>query len=292
MKIIKSNANNPITFCTCGNLISPDGFLHHKRNFDVCVFILVLEGTLFITQDGTSHEIESNQFIILKDSLEHYGTKPSIGKLSYLWVHFLMPQNKTILDKKELESLNMENKTPEQTTDMYLPLYLPELGIVSSTKKIPVLFRQLLDYSRQTGIYAKQLQDYTLNLLLTEISQDFISNNQPTESEIPTQILRVMDWIQTNYYNPISIPLLGKEFGYHPDYLSHLFHQSTGSTIIQFINKTRIDSSKNLLANYQVSIKEAAYSCGYIDEKYYMKLFQKQEGITPSQFKNTYFKKI
>ena len=292
MKIIISNPNNHITFCSCGNLISPDGFLHHKRNFDLCVLILVLEGTLFITQDGVSHEIQSNQFIILKDSFEHYGTKPSIGKLSYLWVHFLMPQSWTICDRKEFECLNLENKIPAQTTDISFPLYLPEYGIVTIIKKIPVLFRQLLDYSRETGIYAKQLQGYTLQLLLTEISQDFISKNQPAESEIPTQILRIMDWIDTNYFNPISIPLLGKDFGYHPDYLSHLFHQSTGSTLIQFINKTRIDSSKNLLANYQVSIKEAAYSCGYTDEKYYMKLFQKQEGITPSQFKYMYFKKI
>ncbi|WP_220482918.1 helix-turn-helix domain-containing protein [Fontibacillus panacisegetis] len=36
-----------------------------------------------------------------------------------------------------------------------------------------------------------------------------------------------------------------------------------------------------------ISIKEAAYSCGFREEQYFMKLFKKYEGMTPLQYKIT-----
>ena len=37
---------NPITFYSCGNLVSPGGFLHQRRTLHCHVLIYVLEGTL------------------------------------------------------------------------------------------------------------------------------------------------------------------------------------------------------------------------------------------------------
>ena len=64
------NTDKPLTVDACGQLISKDGFLHHKRTFDLNVFILVTEGQLHITANGTEHSVSPNQYIFLNKVLE------------------------------------------------------------------------------------------------------------------------------------------------------------------------------------------------------------------------------
>ena len=56
------------------------------------------------------------------------------------------------------------------------------------------------------------------------------------------------------------------------------------------MNLMRIDAAKAMLISQNCSIKEAAYSCGFPDEKYFMKVFREVVGMTPTAYKNTYFK--
>ena len=100
-----------------------------------------------------------------------------------------------------------------------------------------------------------------------------------------------MEWIKINYYKQITVSDVAFEFGYNPDYLSSLFHKTIGITLMQYIRKTRIDISKTLLSSYDLSIKQAAFSCGFTDEKYFMKTFRILEGMTPSQYKKAFSKK-
>ena len=61
-----------------------------------------------------------------------------------------------------------------------------------------------------------------------------------------------------------------------------------GISIVRYTNRLRIKTAKTLLSNHGVSIKEAAFSCGFSDEKYFMKVFKEQEGISPTQYKHSF----
>jgi YesN/AraC family two-component response regulator len=100
-----------------------------------------------------------------------------------------------------------------------------------------------------------------------------------------------MDWIRANYDQHLTVASIAREFDYNPDYLSALFSKTANISLIHFINKTRIDISKSLIVNYDISISEAAYSCGFSDEKYFMKTFKKLENLTPTQYRKAFFKK-
>lgn len=268
MRYFLSNAAFPLKYYSCGNLISKQDFLHHRRNFDMNVLIMVKEGTLYITQGGINYEVGPKQYIFLKANEEHYGYKPSTGKLSYLWVHFLY-------------------ENPNDS--LYI---MPEFGEIALTERAPLLFNQLLDLSRQETIYSNQILDYALSLLIMEVSQEFIKMHHRMNNNIPPNISRILEWIKANYDKPITVTDIANEFGYNPNYLSALFMKTMDQTLINFIKKTRVDISKSLLANYDISIKEAAYSCGFSDEKYYMKTFKKIEGMTPSEYKKAFTRKM
>lgn len=264
-----SNTNLPLRYFTAGNLISKNGFLHEKRNFNIYVFILVKEGTLYLNQSGKEIAVGANQFILLRAHEEHFGYRATEGKLSYLWVHFQFQEDGMIHTEYRYDKCN------------YI---IPEHG---SSQRGSILFHQLLDISRQENIYSSSMIDYALSLLMMEITQELLNKSYT----LPSPIIHITEWIRANYYLPLTVKELADEFNYNADYLSTLFKKSTGQSITQFINKVRIDTSKTLLVNFDISIKEIAYSCGFQDEKYYMKTFKKQVGMTPSQYKKAFEKK-
>ena len=53
----------------------------------------------------------------------------------------------------------------------------------------------------------------------------------------------------------------------------------------------RSQMAKMLLANYKFSIEEISYSCGFADEKYFMRVFKKIENMTPTEYSFAFYKK-
>lgn len=277
MKYFYSTTTTPLTYSICGQLISKDGFLHHKRTFDWDVLILVTEGVLHITTAGTPYSIGANEYVLLKSGEEHFGHQPSVGKLSYLWVHF----------KAEIpfaETFSVAAPVP-------CNYFFPEQGKIAPSGRIPLLFHQLMDLSLEESLFSTLMPDYALSLLMMELSLEYRKSFKQQAGKMPPVISSVTEWIKTNFYRTFTVAELAKELGYQADYLSSLFKKHMGISLVQYTNRLRIETSKNLLINYGLSIKEAAYSCGFPDEKYYMKIFKSLEGVTPTQYKTAFSKK-
>ncbi|MEO3944594.1 AraC family transcriptional regulator [Gorillibacterium sp. CAU 1737] len=277
MNYFYTSTSKPLHYSTCGNLLSKDGFLHHRRTFDCHVLILVLEGTLHITQSNVPRSITPGQSIFLKAGEEHYGHKPSQEKLAYLWVHFT----------SDTPWETMTTDHPPALPEAYA-YFIPEHGAPAAFQRISLLFRQLVDYSRQEIHYTDAILDYALSLLAMEMTQEFLDRLQARKINLSPLVSTVMEWIRSNCHKSLSLHEIAEEFHYNAEYLSSLFKKESGMTMIYYLNKSRVDISKNLLSSNNISIKEAAYSCGFRDEKYFMKLFKKYEGMTPVQYKNAF----
>lgn len=270
------HTQQPLIYDVCGQLISKDGFLHHRRTFDQNVFILVTEGQLHITSNGIAHTISPNQYIFLKAGEEHFGHAASEGKLSYLWVH--------LQSHMPFQAIDAPSQTQSAPSAAYC---FPEYGELTTSKRVFLRFRQLLDFSLEEQLHSPLLLDYTVSLLLLEVSQEHLHTQQLSSRKLPPVVLSICEWIRGNYYKPFTVSELADLFGYQPDYLSSLFKKHMEISLTEYTNRLRIEASKTLLANYHVTIKEAAYSCGFPDEKYFMKVFKKFEGMTPTEYKNT-----
>lgn len=69
-------------------------------------------------------------------------------------------------------------------------------------------------------------------------------------------------------------------------YFMHLFKQKVGVSFIKYSTKIKISRAKELLSYTNSTINEIAYSLGYNDALYFSKIFKKQVGVSPKQFKN------
>lgn len=82
-----------------------------------------------------------------------------------------------------------------------------------------------------------------------------------------------------------TVTMIASELHMSPRYLSDLLRQETGKTAMDLIQLSLISEAKNLLHGTNQTIAEIAYSLGFENPPYFSRLFKKQTGLTPNQFK-------
>ena len=301
----------PVEYVSCGNLVSRDGFLHSRRNIDSFVLILVLQGTLHITQNEKQYDVSENETILLFPERVHYGQRPSEGPLSYLWTHFYITDpNYRIYNQKALlrNSDVLSGVLSSDDSSMLIPSYqpdsagqgneiyiLPEYIHLPSHKRTAVLFTQLLDLSRQDRYQRNWRSRYALNLLLGEFQaecKDVRSFLDLGDDSTPSSVKSVMEWLRTHFDETVNVADLAAQFGYNPTYLTALIKKHTGFTITELLSYYRINVAKGILiSDYHASLRRVASLCGFSDEKYFMRVFRKVAGMTPKEYRDAFTEK-
>ena len=69
------------------------------------------------------------------------------------------------------------------------------------------------------------------------------------------------------------------------DYLSTVFGKKTGLTPIAYLQNIRIEQAKRLLLHSKLNVEEIAYQTGFSDNAYFIKVFKRVVGQTPSSFR-------
>jgi AraC-like DNA-binding protein len=96
---------------------------------------------------------------------------------------------------------------------------------------------------------------------------------------------RVSLYIQYSYKTPITPKSIAERFFVNQSYLSRHFRANTGETLTDYINRTRLEGSRILLKNSDLPISVVALNVGYTDANYFVKLFKKRFGMTPSEYR-------
>ncbi len=99
-------------------------------------------------------------------------------------------------------------------------------------------------------------------------------------------VQRCMNTIDFSYSSELSLSWLAKQCGVSESYLSTSFRKETGMTVTDCINKTRIRQALILLNTTELSIGEIASRCGFPDANYFSRVFRKQQGLSPKQYRD------
>ena len=108
--------------------------------------------------------------------------------------------------------------------------------------------------------------------------------------QIPAQlsgpVRDVQNYIFLNYPFHISVDSIADELHMNRFYLMRLFKQETGCTINEFLTRYRIEMACEFLKCRECSISEAGANAGYPDSNYFCKVFKKQTGLLPSEYRS------
>jgi AraC family transcriptional activator of pobA len=82
-----------------------------------------------------------------------------------------------------------------------------------------------------------------------------------------------------------TVKQMAAELNLSPRYLSDLLKQETGKTAIDLIHIFLISEAKNLLMAADNNVAEIAYALGFENPPYFSRLFKKEVGVSPNQYK-------
>ena len=128
--------------------------------------------------------------------------------------------------------------------------------------------------------------DFLLYLLysrtMTELAYSVIHEKENTGLYYLRKACRYID---QNIHETIRVPDLAAYTGINKSYLQSLFSRILGCSIIEYINKKRLEEAAFLLINSSMSITDIAFSSGYNSRQHFAHTFEKYYKTSPLSYR-------
>jgi AraC-like DNA-binding protein len=122
--------------------------------------------------------------------------------------------------------------------------------------------------------------------ILEKTAREICKSNSKLLQNRPERQLtdKLKKYIEENFRNPdTNISITAYHFNMNPAYLSTVFREETGISLLEFINTLRIEEGKRLLRSGKEVI-ETAELCGFRGSGAFIRVFKKLTGLTPGQY--------
>lgn len=125
---------------------------------------------------------------------------------------------------------------------------------------------------------------HLLQVMVQLVSIGVDGTNKKKNSEL--LMTAAKDYIRTNYSTDFGIEDIASAIGISSSYFSLLFKQHFGETFVEYVTKHRMEQAKSLLLHSDKSITDIGKSVGYLERRYFTKVFQKFTGEIPSEYRD------
>lgn len=96
---------------------------------------------------------------------------------------------------------------------------------------------------------------------------------------------RVITLISCDLTADLSLKHIAQVMNVNASYLSATFRKECGETLTDFVNRKRMETAAIILSHSDKQVQTVAEECGILDGNYFIKLFKKQYGMTPTQYR-------
>lgn len=147
------------------------------------------------------------------------------------------------------------------------------------------------DTSAQTSNYVERYRDMELwekmelrSAMLLIMSQ-FIHYAHPRVWTHDERMKRVLEFIHSNIGESIDVDKLSSVANVTKPHFIRIFKREFGVSPIQYINSKKVEQAQLLLFTTDKAVKEVAYTLGFSDQNYFIRMFRKATGITPKEYR-------
>lgn len=89
-------------------------------------------------------------------------------------------------------------------------------------------------------------------------------------------------YVSEHYREPLSRREIAQAVGYNESYISHVFTQQLGMTLMAYITSLRLKDAKTLLTDTQFSVSQISLMLGFGSIRSFNRVFLKEFGVSPS----------
>lgn len=240
---------------------------------------LVVRGSVTLTLNESQVHAEAGDIIFIRDGVVH-GGHPETTDTIYDCIVFDMKKmlagSHTFQDRIEdvLKHVTLINK--------YLPASTPDIP-----RLIQHLFRSMKE--EHTGY-----ELVVTGLLYTFLGFIFQQGLYHEAASLPlrehrrkriTQLKQTFQLIDSQYQQPLTLTDLAQAANLSPNYFCRFFQKITHHSPIDYLNRYRIEMACLKLTHTNDSITEIAFSCGFNDVSYFIRLFRRYKETSPRKYK-------
>ena len=143
-----------------------------------------------------------------------------------------------------------------------------------------------------TSKYAKRIEETrslkeSLQLQENMIRDYCILVNKHSLSQYSYYVGKAITIINYDLTADLSLHSISSQLNVNSSYLSNLFHKECNCTLTEYVNRKRITHAVSMLKNTDKLIQDIASDCGFQDTTYFIRLFKKQFGCTPLQYRGS-----
>ncbi|MEW9698150.1 response regulator [Paenibacillus sp. SI8] len=131
------------------------------------------------------------------------------------------------------------------------------------------------------GILSLTLWQQELTRSIVHLSKLLLEHHQKDKNVI----FEIASFLNQHYHEDITLQDIASRFFLSREYISRKFKQEFEVNLSDYLGQIRMDKAKILLSNPHLRISQVAEMVGYQDEKYFSKVFKKQEGISPNDYR-------
>ena len=271
---------------------------HFKEDFEIhfivnnihpLKFLYIAEGLLLhrFENEDTLHTIEQYQNAIVASS-KHNGH-----------VLFFKANNKTTVNSLEIERKIFQEKMACDINSLD-----DELEKLFRDSSATAAFYYDGNYSLDIAdiliaVHSFQGENFTRKLFLEGMAYQMLTHQilqyqDDKKDEGNRTLLRsselklinhISSLIESNISDIPSVENLARESGLNVNKLQEGFKKLYGSTVNNYIQKTRLDAAYNLLTKSEMNISEIVVAIGLSSKSYFSKVFKEKYGISPSLFR-------
>ena len=235
--------------------------------------VLITHGNGVVTIEGEKYEAKAGTLFYFYPGLFHALKSCNENPMHFLAVHF------------SFTNIQYENNNwilnNSKTT-----LPIPPMQEIRNYLKLKEILVEIDKYWRSNAIGKELMCNGLFLQLLSTILLDFRLNcyNYSARKKVD----EIISYIQKNLDRNLNTRMLADIAGLSPGYMCKLFKETTGYSLVKYINKCRVDAAKKMLAEEGKKVKDVAKSLNFKDEFYFSRVFKNIEGVSPSDFKRNF----
>lgn len=144
-------------------------------------------------------------------------------------------------------------------------------------------------------IYEKNFKHHRLSVLIN-VCLELMPYCRVVSDEIPIPdpghegVKLCMRYLHNHHIRKITIPMVAEYCHLHPNYLSAVFRQYTGVSIVEYLTRIRIESAQRLLKE-DLPISKVAELSGFHSECLFYRKFKDHTGMTPMAYRKQQLQK-
>lgn len=227
-------------------------------------YILEGEGTYHVN-GKTYHLVKNQGFLILPDKITYYEADQN-HPWQYIWIG--------INGVKASHYLNYANLNENNLI----------FNFEDSSRLKDYVFQMLeLDCYTHANELKLQALIYQFFSALTEANHQVASPYKTKGSEIYLQ--QSLQYIHSNYANPIKISDIAEFVGINRSYLTNIFKEKLSISPQEYLVNHRLMIACEILRQTNLPVAHIAKGVGYTDPFAFSKIFRKHKGVSPSRYR-------